>query len=206
MPVHPGFAEVVDRGGQRHRLRNALGAGLEALRGSAGNLARSIVTVVIMEPPVRNGGIAFSSSERPQGADSGGASILWPENTAKSTSSALTSRGRCGADWQASSTTRAPTDRARATRAATGLTVPRTLDDVREREDAGARADDAGRGVQVQGAGVVDRDESHDGAGPAASSCHGIRLAWCSISVTTISSPGARANRAASVRRRAGTR
>ena len=29
----------------------------------------------------------------------------------------------------------------------------------------------------------------------AASSCHGIRLAWCSISVTTISSPGARAKR-----------
>ena len=35
-----------------------------------------------------------------------------------------------------------------------------------ERQDAGARADDAGGGRQVQGAGVVDRDELHDGAGP----------------------------------------
>ena len=38
-----------------------------------------MVTVVIMEPPVRNGGIAFSSSRLPvQPADAGGAEHLVP--------------------------------------------------------------------------------------------------------------------------------
>ena len=38
-----------------------------------------------------------------------GPSILWPENTTKSAPVAVTSTGMWGTDWQASSTTRAPT-------------------------------------------------------------------------------------------------
>ena len=64
-----------------------------------------MVTVSIIEPPVMNGGIAFSSSRRPYSTPMPlGPSILWPENAAKSTPSAWKSTGWCGTDWQASST------------------------------------------------------------------------------------------------------
>ena len=88
-----------------------------------------MVTVVIMEPPVWYGGSTSRSSCLPYSTPMPvGPSILWPENTAKSTSSCLTSRDRCGADWHASSTTRAPARRAMATSSLTGLMVPSTLD------------------------------------------------------------------------------
>src|SRR5690606_31838874 len=65
--------------------------------------ARSSVTSVIMEPPVRNAGSDSSTSLRPYMPPMAyGPSILWPENTARSTPSAGRSSGRCGADWQAS--------------------------------------------------------------------------------------------------------
>ena len=73
-------------------------------------MVASIVTVSIIEPPVMNGGIAFSSSRRPYSTPMPlGPSILWPENAAKSTPSAWKSTGWCGTDWQASSSVSAPT-------------------------------------------------------------------------------------------------
>ena len=46
-----------------------------------------MVTVSIIDPPVRNGGIAASRSRRPYSTPMPvGPSILWPENAAKSTS------------------------------------------------------------------------------------------------------------------------
>ena len=88
-----------------------------------------MVTVSIIEPPVRNGGSAASSSARPHSTPMPvGPSILWPEKTRKSAPVAVTSTGMCGTDWQASSTTSAPTSWARVVTASSGLTVPRTLD------------------------------------------------------------------------------
>ena len=54
----------------------------------------SMVTHSIMEPPVRTGGIASRSERRPHRAPAPvGPSILWEENTAKSTSRVDRSRG-----------------------------------------------------------------------------------------------------------------
>lgn len=62
--VHPHRAQVVDGRTEPHRLRRHRHAGLEALW--RGRVARpSIRTSSIMDPPVRNGGIASSSSRRP---------------------------------------------------------------------------------------------------------------------------------------------
>ena len=88
-----------------------------------------MATFSIIEPPVRNGGIADNSSRRPYSTPIPlGPSILCPENAAKSTSSAWKSTGWCGTDWQASSTVSAPTALARATSSATGATAPVTLE------------------------------------------------------------------------------
>ncbi len=75
-----------------------------------------MVTVSIIDPPVRNGGIAASRSRRPYSTPIPvGPSILWPENAAKSTPRAWKSTGWCGTDWHASRTVSAPTACARAT-------------------------------------------------------------------------------------------
>ena len=88
-----------------------------------------MVTVSIIEPPVRNTGISSSSSGRAQSTPMpSGPNILCPEKARKSTPRSSTSTGRCGTDWQASSTTRAPTAWARSVSSATGLTVPSTLE------------------------------------------------------------------------------
>lgn len=126
-----------------------------------------------------------------------GPSILWPENTRKSTSRALTSTGRCGTDWQASRSVRAPTSRASPTISATGLMVPRTFEACEKatilveevmtcRASSRRAAPSSSTGMKRSSAPVR-----------AASSCHGIRLAWCSSSVTTMLSPGPTANRRA---------
>ena len=57
-----------------------------------------------------------------------GPNILCPENARKSTPRSSTSTGRCGTDWQASSTTSAPTACARSVSSLTGLIVPSTLE------------------------------------------------------------------------------
>jgi hypothetical protein len=51
--------------------------------GGGAYVVASIVTVSIIDPPVMNGGISFSSSRRPYSTPIPlGPSILWPENAA----------------------------------------------------------------------------------------------------------------------------
>src|SRR3954468_12443254 len=97
--------------------------------GGGMNVLPSIRTTSIIEPPVRNGGSASRTSYRPQRTPTPvGPSILCPEKTRKSAPSSVTSTGWCGTDWAPSTSTRAPTSRARATIGASGLIVPRMLD------------------------------------------------------------------------------
>src|SRR3954452_1720583 len=66
-------------------------------------------TSSIIEPPVRNGGSAASSSPRPHSTPTpDGPSILCPENAAKSTPSAVRLTGWGGTHWHASSTVTPP--------------------------------------------------------------------------------------------------
>src|SRR5450756_1681369 len=143
-----------------------------------------MVTTSTIEPPVATGGKASSSSRRPYSAPTPvGPYILCPEKTAKSTPRACRSTGRCGTLWQASSTVRAPTSRARRTNAATSATAPVTF-------DACANASTLVRSVTtVASSSVRTRPSS---ASPnqrrvapvlAHSSCQGTRFAWCSASV-----------------------
>ena len=127
-----------------------------------------------------------------------GPSILWPENTAKSTPSAWKSTAKCGTDWQASSTVSAPTALAFSTSSETGLTVPSTFDWC-------ANATTLVFGVMSSS--TSDRSSrpsavtlNHFSVAPVRwhNCCHGTRFAWCSISVMTISSPGPTRKRAAS--------
>ena len=128
-----------------------------------------------------------------------GPSILWPEKATKSTSTARTENGMCGTDWQASSTTSAPTALARADDGRHRVDRAQDVALVNERDDLGAVVDHACRGRRGRG-GRRRSGASHASSAPVrrASSCHGTRLAWCSISVTTIRSPGPTRNRSAS--------
>ncbi len=126
-----------------------------------------------------------------------GPSILCAENAAKSTPSAGRSTGRCGTDWQASSTVSAPTSRARATTGSTGVIAPVTFDTC-------VNATTRVRSVMTLAASSTRTRPSSSTSNQrrtapvrAASSCHGTMFAWCSASVTTISSPGASAKRRA---------
>ena len=154
----------------------------------------SMVTTSIMDPPVRKGGSASSSSGRAQSAPTPvGPSILWPETATASTPSVRTSSGRWGADWQASRTVSAPTARAAATTSATGEIAPVTLETwvkATTRVRSLMAANEAGSRRPSSST------RSHRNVAPVrrASCCHGTRLAWCSASVTTISSPGRRAS------------
>ncbi len=118
-------------------------------------------------------------------------------NATKSAPSAWTSSGRCGADCDASITVSAPTAFARATIRATGLTVPSAF-------DWWTNATTFVRSVMISSMAESTRRPSssigsHRNVAPVRwhSSCHGTMLLWCSISVTTISSPGPMRNRSA---------
>lgn len=62
--VEADAADIVDRGVQPGGAGSVDGAGLE-LVGSSAYVAPSRVTVSIISPPERNGGISSSSSRRP---------------------------------------------------------------------------------------------------------------------------------------------
>ena len=86
-------------------------------------------TCSIIDPPVNIGGISASSSARAHRQPTPvGPSILCPLKAMKSASKAATSTGMCGTDWQASTTTSAPTACASRATSATGLIVPSTFD------------------------------------------------------------------------------
>ena len=106
-----------------------LGTPASKRRGDGAQVASSIETFSIIEPPKRNGGRSSSNSLLPQSTPMPvGPSALCPEKVRKSTPSFSTSIALCGADWQASRTTTAPTSCARATICSSGLIVPSTLD------------------------------------------------------------------------------
>ena len=90
----------------------------------------SIRTTSIIDPPVRNGGMASSSSARPNRTPiPSGPSILCPEKTRKSTPSAVTSTGWCGTDCAAVGQHQRALPRAPARAiSATGGIVPVTFD------------------------------------------------------------------------------
>src|ERR1700730_2253304 len=148
-----------------------------------------MVTVSIIDPPVRNGGAADNSSPRPYSTPTPlGPNILCPENAAKSTSSAWKSTDRCGTDWHASSTVSAPTALARLTSSPTGACAPVTLAWwLKATSLTLSSSCSESRSMRPSSVTPYQRNVA-----PVrrASSCHGTRLAWCSSSVVTITSPG----------------
>ena len=101
----------------------------------------------------------------------------------------------CGTDWAASASTSAPTACARSAIRRTGLTVPSTFDWCTSDTSlvrSVIRSSSRDRSSRPSGVTLNQRR-----AAPVRwqSSCHGTRLEWCSISVTTISSPGPSRNR-----------
>ena len=143
--------------------------------------------------------MASSSSRRPHSTPiPDGPSILCAENARKSAPSAATSTGRCGTDWAPSATTRAPRACARAAISPTGGTVPVTLDwCVTATSLVRSLISSSARDRSSRPSGVTPNQRS---VAPVRwhSCCQGTRLAWCSISVTRISSPGPTRNRCAS--------
>ena len=98
------------------------------LYGSSFHKERPFSTRRIISPPYRKGGIASSTSRRPQSTPTPGPHILWPEKAAKSAPSACTSNGRCGAACAASTTVNAPASCAISITCRIGGSVPRTFD------------------------------------------------------------------------------
>ena len=158
--------------------------------GGSRKVLDSMKTFSTIEPPVYTGGSAASTSRRPASAPIPvGPSILWALKTARSTPSAARSTPKCGTDWQASRTVSAPTSRALATSRSTGATVPSTL-------EACANASTLVRSVTISSSRSRSRRPSsvspiQRNVAPVRrqACCHGTRLAWCSSSVTTTSSP-----------------
>ena len=97
--------------------------------GRGAQVERVHCTSPIMLPPARKGGIASSSSRRPQRAPTPvGPSILCEERAKKSQPRACRSTGMCGTLWAPSTRTTAPAWWARRATSATGVIVPRTLE------------------------------------------------------------------------------
>ena len=145
-----------------------------------------------MLPPPRNGGMASSSSARPHSTPMpDGPHILWLEKATKSASQACTSVALWGTYWQASTMASAPAAWAAAQRSVTGVRVPSTLlIAVNDSLGAVEQAVEVGE-VEL----AVGRSVESSAARcrrSAASMCHGTMLAWCSISVSTTTSPAAR--------------
>ncbi len=127
-----------------------------------------MVTVSIIEPPVRNTGISSRISGRPQSTPTpSGPSILWPLQAIRSTPRSATSTGRCGTDWQASSTASAPTTVSPVGQLAHRVDGAEDVGGVGEREDLGALGQQTVEAVQVEPALVGDRHPAQGRAGAA---------------------------------------
>ena len=118
-----------------------------------------------------------------------GPTTLWPVKASRSAPLATTSTGSCGAAWDASTTTIAPTSCARRAISATGLIVP-SMFDTQVSETTLVRS--------VIRSSMFDRSSRPSSVSPnqrsraplrSVRSCHGTMLEWCSISVMTTSSP-----------------
>ena len=158
--------------------------------GAAVNPSRR--TSAIMLPPPRNGGVASSSSGRPHSAPMpDGPHILWLEKAAKSAPHACTSVALCGTYWQASTTARAPAAWAAAHSSVTGVSVPSTLL-IAVTETTLAPSTRRSRSVRSSWPSAVSGIQRNSMPRSAASWCQGTMLAWCSMCVSTTTSPGER--------------
>ena len=128
----------------------------------------SIVTERIISPPISNGGIASSSSRRPQSAPAPvGPQSLCDVKPRKSQPIACTSTGRCGTACAASTTMIAPCSCAHAVSRSTGLIVPSVFEiqfaaTTLIRPAAASSSSDS----STQLAAVVDRDRPELGPRP----------------------------------------
>ena len=122
-----------------------------------------------------------------------GPHILWPEIARKSTPSACTSSGTCGADCAASHTKIAPCACAQAASFSTGLIVPiefetwfvaTTLISPSAAIESSVERSSSPSSVS----GII---SSFAPVRPAMN-CQGTKFEWCSSSVTTTRSPGPR--------------
>ena len=142
-----------------------------------------------------------STSRRPHSAPIPvGPHILCPVNASRSTPSAVTSVGRCGTDCDASSSTSAPTSRARATIRSVGLIVPRMLDMWTNETIFVRSATRLSSPDSSSRPSSVTRNQRSVAPVRPHSSCHGTMFEWCSISEITISSPGPSRNRGSAAR------
>ena len=153
-----------------------------------------MLTISIMDPPVRNGGMELSRSDLPQRIPIPvGPSILCPLHAAKSAPRSATFTGMCGTDWQRSTMPRAPTACAISMISLTGLMVPKRFDWCTI--DTHFVVESITPGSMLSRPSSVTANQRRLAPVFAHSSCQGIRLAWCSISLTTIESPGPITNR-----------
>mmetsp|Transcript_8157 Transcript_8157/g.25181 ORF Transcript_8157/g.25181 Transcript_8157/m.25181 type:complete len:236 (+) Transcript_8157:557-1264(+) len=152
----------------------------------------SSVTWSIISPPPRKGGSASRRSCLPQRKPTPvGPSILWPEAAMKSTPRDRTSTRECGTDWHASSrTAQSAFCFASSTANATGVWHPKTF-------ETWAIAIKRVRGVtRLRKCSSSTLPSSASSCANfsttpfrSASICQGTMLAWCSKTVSTISSP-----------------
>ena len=143
-----------------------------------------------MSPPPCHGGIASSSARAsPEHADAGRPEELVPGEGSRSRSRApARPPARCGTACAPSTSTGTPRARGHPAQLGDRVDGAERVRDVRHGQHPRPRGEQLLGPPQVELAGVGDRDRP-DGAGAPPTSCHGTMLAWCSIAVTTISSP-----------------
>ena len=154
------------------------------------------MTVSIIEPPPRNGGIAAEQlAPAPQHADAGRAAHLVAGEGDEVHVEVDHVDRQVRHRLRASSSTSAPTSRARAVIREVALTVPRMFDLCTSETilvrslTSSSRSDSSSRPSSVR------RNQRSVAPVRSQSSCHGTMFEWCSISEITISSPGPSRNR-----------
>ena len=102
---------------------------------------------------------------------------------------ASTSTGRCGTAWAPSIRTSAPASWARRVMSSTGLIVPSVFDTWANATSFGlSRSRTSNTSWRSTPSSVIGMN-SRSASFSWARICHGTRFAWCSISVSTITSP-----------------
>ena len=160
--------------------------------GSSLGVNPSLVTLRIISPPVRNGGVASRTSVVPQSTPMPvGPHILWPVKATKSAPQACTSVARWGTYCEASTTAMAPASWAARTSRSTGSSVPSTFDMAAK---VTILAPSTSRSRSVRSRCPSGRIGIQRSSMPSSSWswCQGTMLAWCSSSVSTTASPACR--------------
>ena len=161
-------------------------------QGSSLGVNPSLVTLRIISPPVRKGGVASRICSVPHSTPMPvGPHILWPVKAAKSAPQARTSVGMWGTYWLASTTAMAPASWAARTRRSTGLSVPSTLD-MAANDTTLAPSTSRSRSVRSRWPSGPTGIQRSSMPSSATSWCQGTMLAWCSSSVMTTGSPARR--------------